>query len=149
MKITSIRSEGLVERITNNDLNEDDKNILIEIFKPKKYKHNPSPETVKRQNEWRRDKYRTDEEYRLNRIEQAKEYHQKKYEELGIEKKPQGRPRKYETKEEAIQANLDNIKRIYHEKKTTTNRVGRPKLSLEDKIKKIEEKHNMVQTKQG
>ena len=25
MKITSIRSEGLVERITNNDLNEDDK----------------------------------------------------------------------------------------------------------------------------
>ena len=57
MKITSIRSEGLVERITNNDLNEDDKNILIEIFKPKKYKHNPSPETVKRQNEWRRNKY--------------------------------------------------------------------------------------------
>ena len=73
MKITSIRSEGLVERITNNDLNEDDENILIEIFKPKKYKHNPSPETVKRQNEWRRNKYRTDEEYRLNRIEQAKE----------------------------------------------------------------------------
>ena len=53
------------------------------------------------------------------------------------------------TKEEAIQANLANIKRIYHEKKTTTNKVGRPSLSLEDKIKKIEEKHNMVQTKQG
>ena len=135
MKITSIRSEGLVERITNNDLNEDDKNILIEIFKPKKYKHNPSPETVKRQNEWRRNKYHTDEEYRLNRIEQAKEYHNKKYEELGIEKQPKGRPRKYETKEEAIQANLANIKRIYHEKKTTTNKVGRPSLSLEDKIK--------------
>ena len=73
MKITSIRSEGLVERITNNGLNEDDKNILIEIFKPKKYKHNPSPETVKRQSEWRRNKYRTDEEYRFNRIEQQME----------------------------------------------------------------------------
>ena len=35
--------------------------LLIEIFKPKKYKHNPSPETVKKQNEWRRNKYRTDE----------------------------------------------------------------------------------------
>ena len=46
----------------------------IEIVKPQKYKHNPSLETVKKQNEWRRNKYRTDEEYRLNRIEQAKEY---------------------------------------------------------------------------
>ena len=149
MKIANIRSEDLVYRITNNDLTEDDKTILIEIFKPKKYKPNPSPETIKKQNEWRRNKYRTDEEYRLNRIEQAKEYHQKKFEELGIEKQPKGRPRKYETKEEAIQANLANIKRIYHEKKTTTNKVGRPSLSLEDKIKKIEEKHNMVHTTQG
>ena len=45
--MTPGKSEGLVERITNNDLNEDDKHILIEIFKPKKYKHNPQPETVK------------------------------------------------------------------------------------------------------
>ena len=105
MKITNIRSEDLVERLTNNGLTEHDKNILIEMFKPKKYKHNPSPETVKKQNEWRRHKYRTDEEYRLNRIEQAKEYHQNKFEELGIEKQPTGRPRKYETKEEANQAN--------------------------------------------
>ena len=136
MKITNIRSEDLVYRITNNDLTEDGKNTLIEIFKPKKYKHNPSPETIKRQSEWRRNKYHTDEEYRLNRIEQAKEYHQKKYEELGIEKKPKGRPRKYETKEEANQANLANIKIIYHKRKTTTNKVGRPSLSLEDKINK-------------
>ena len=85
-------------------------NILIEIFKPKKYKHNPSPETVKKQSEWRRHKYRTDEEYRLNRIEQAKEHHQKKFEELGIENQPKGRPRKYETKEEAHQTNLVNTK---------------------------------------
>ena len=75
MKITSIRSEDLVERIVNNGLTEGDKNI--EFFKPKKYKHNPSPETVKEQSEWRRHKYRTDEECRLNGIEQAKEYHQK------------------------------------------------------------------------
>ena len=148
MKTTNIRSEDLVYRITNNDVTEDDKNTLIEIFKPKKYIHNPSPESIKRQNEWRRNKYHTDEEYRLNRIEQAKEYHQKKYEELGIEKKPKGRPRKYETKEEANQANLANIKRTYHEK-TTTNKVGRPSLSLEGQIKQLEEKHNMVQTKQG
>ena len=134
MKITNIRSEDLDYRITINDLTEDDKHILIEIFKPRKYKHNPSPETVKKQNEWRRNKYRTDEEYRLNRTEQAKEYHQKKIEELGIEKQPKGRPRKYETKEDANQANLANIKRTYHEKKTTTNKVGRPSLSLEDKI---------------
>ena len=133
MKITNIRSEDLFERIING-LTEDHKNILIEIFKPKKYKHNPSPETVKKQSEWRRHKYRTDEEYRLNRIEQAKEYHQKKFEELGVEKQPKGRPRKYETKEKANKANLANIKRIYHEKKTTTNKVGRPSLSLEDKI---------------
>ena len=136
MKITNIRTEDLVGRIINNGLTEDDKNIYVETFKPKKYKHNPSPETVKKQSEWRRHKYRTDEEYRLNRIEQAKEYHQKKFEELGIEKQPKGRPRKYETKEEAHQANLVNTKRIYHEKKTTTNKVGRPSLSLEDKIKK-------------
>ena len=37
------------------------KHILIEIVKPKKYKHNLSPETVKKQHEWRRHKYRTDE----------------------------------------------------------------------------------------
>ena len=72
----------------------------------------------------------------LNRTEQAKEYHQKKFEELGIEKQPEGRPRRYETKEEANQTNLANIKRIYHEKKTTTNKVGRPSLPLEDKINK-------------
>ena len=29
MKITNIRSEDLVERINNNDLTEDDKNILV------------------------------------------------------------------------------------------------------------------------
>ena len=149
MKITNIRSEDLVYRITNNDLTEEDKNILIEIFKPKKCKHNPSPETVKQQNKWRRNKYHTYEEYILNRFEQAKEYHNKKFEELGIEKQPKGRPRKYETKERANQANLANIKRIYQEKKTTTNKVGRPSLSLEDKIKQIEETHNMVLTKQG
>ena len=61
MKITNIRSEDLVERITNNDLTEDDKNRLIETVKLKEFKHNPSPETVKKQNEWRRNKYRTDE----------------------------------------------------------------------------------------
>ena len=60
MKITNIRSEDLVE-IIYNDLTEDDKTHLIEILKHKKYKHNPSPETVKKQNEWRRNKYRTDE----------------------------------------------------------------------------------------
>ena len=135
MKITNIRSEDLVERITNNDLTEDNKHILIEMLKPKQYKHNPSPETVKKQSEWRRNKYHTDEYYRLNRTEQAKEYHQNKFEELGIEKQPKGRHRKYETKEEANQANLANITRIYHDKTTTTNNVGRPLLSLEDKIK--------------
>ena len=72
MKVTNIRSEDLVERTINNDLTEDDKRKVIELFKPKNYKHNPSPETVKKQNEWRRNKYRTDEEYRLNGIEQAK-----------------------------------------------------------------------------
>ena len=74
--------------------------------------------------------------YRLNRTEQAKENHQKKFEELWIEKQPKGRPRKYQTKEEANQANFANIKRIYHEKKTTTSKVGRPLLPLEYNIKK-------------
>ena len=36
MKITNTRSEDLVERIINNGLTEDDKNILVEIFKPKR-----------------------------------------------------------------------------------------------------------------
>ena len=35
MKITNIRSEDLVYRTTTNDLTEDDKTTLIEIFKPK------------------------------------------------------------------------------------------------------------------
>ena len=61
MKITNIRPEDLVEIIINNGLTEDDKNISIEMFKPKKCKHNPSPETIKKQSEWRRHKYRTDE----------------------------------------------------------------------------------------
>ena len=77
----------------------------MKSFKPQKYKHNPSPGTVKKQSEWRRNKYRTYEKYRLNRLEQAREYHQKKIEKLGVEKQPKGRPRKYETKEEANQAN--------------------------------------------
>ena len=86
MKSTNIWSEDLAERIINNGLTEDDKHIYIYIniyfswiFKPKKYIHNPSPESVKRQSEWRRNRYHTDEEYRFNRIEQAKEYHQKKF----------------------------------------------------------------------
>ena len=62
------------------------KHKLLESLKPKIYKHNPSLETVKKQNEWRRNNYRTDELYRLNRIEQAKSYHNNKIEELGIEK---------------------------------------------------------------
>ena len=147
MKITNIRSEDLVERIINNDLTEDDINRLSESFEPKKYKHSPSLETVKKQNEWRRNKYRTDEEYRLNRIEQAKEHHHKKIEELGIEKETKGRPRKYETKEGANQGNLANIKRIYREEKTTTSRIGRPLLSLEDKIK--QQKENAICYLQG
>ena len=36
MKITTIRSEDLVERITDNGLTEDDKNMLMEMFKPKR-----------------------------------------------------------------------------------------------------------------
>ena len=88
MKIANIRSEDLVEIVSNNDLTEEYKNTLIETCKPHKCKHNPSPETVNKQSEWRRNKYRTDEEYRLNRIEQAKEYHQKNIEESGIEKQP-------------------------------------------------------------
>ena len=63
---------------------------IICLLKPKRNKHNPSPETVKKQNEWRRNQYSTDEEYRLNRIEQAKEYRNKKIEELGIEKNLRG-----------------------------------------------------------
>ena len=35
MKIANFRSEDLVERTTNNDLTEDDKDKLIEMFKPK------------------------------------------------------------------------------------------------------------------
>ena len=35
MKITNIRSEDLVEITTNNDLNDEDKHKLIELFKPK------------------------------------------------------------------------------------------------------------------
>ena len=35
MKITTIRSEDLVERTINNGLTEDDKNILIEILNPR------------------------------------------------------------------------------------------------------------------
>ena len=62
MKIANVRSEDLVGRIINNGLTEYDKNILVEILKPKKYKHNPSLETVKKQSKWRRHIYRTDEE---------------------------------------------------------------------------------------
>ena len=54
MKITNIRSEDLVERATNNDSIEDDKNKIVETLKPQKYKHNPSLETVQKQSEWRR-----------------------------------------------------------------------------------------------
>ena len=46
--------------------------------------------------------------------------------------------------EEAKQANLENIKRLYHEKKTTNRPVGRPAISLEDKIKKLQEKHCLI-----
>ena len=58
MEITNIRSEELVERISNNILTEDDKIKLIEIFTPKKSnnktKYVPSPEVVKKANERRK-----------------------------------------------------------------------------------------------
>ena len=115
MKITNIRSNDLVERNTNNNLTEDDKNILMEIFTPKKYtKHKLSEESVKKHNERRRLKYHNDEEYRLNKIEKTKQRYARKFEELGIERKPKGRPRIYETPEESRKANLENIKRLYY-----------------------------------
>ena len=86
-------------------------------------------------------KYHTDEQYILNKIEKVKQRYAKKFEELGVERKPKGRPRVYEAVEEAKQANLENIKRLYHEKKTTNRPVGRPAISLEDNIKKLQEKH--------
>ena len=148
MKITNIRSEELVNIISNNSLTEDDKIKLIEIFTPKniinnKTKYVPSPEVMKRANERKKEKYHNDEQYRLNKIQKTKERYAKRFEELGIERKPKGRPRVYETPEEARQANLENIKRLYHENKTTNNPFGRPKIPLEDNIKKIQEKHGI------
>ena len=64
MKITNTRSEDLVERTNNNGLTEDDKNILIDFFNPRNISITSSPAAVKKQSEWRRHKYRTDEEYR-------------------------------------------------------------------------------------
>ena len=79
----------------------------MKSFKPKKYKHNPSPETVKKQSEWRRNQYCTYEEYRLNRIEQAKEYHQQKTEELGIENNLRGDMRRHrKIKQKKMQTKL-------------------------------------------
>ena len=59
MKITNIRSEELVNIISNNNLTEDDKNKLIKIFTPKKSNNNkskyvPSPESVKKSDERRK-----------------------------------------------------------------------------------------------
>ena len=143
MKINN--SEELLERIINNNLNDDDKNILTNIFKPKEKKpkatYKPSGEMKQINNEKRRIKYKEDDEYRKKIIQKAKDYHDRKMAELGIEKKVVGRPRIYETKEEAKKANSENIKRLYHEKKTTIRPPGRPKMTLEQKIKKIEEKY--------
>ena len=149
MKITNIRSEELVNRISNNNLTEDDKIKLIEIFTPKKINNNnktkyvPSPEVMKRANERKKEKYHNDEEYILNNIEKAKQRYARKFEELGIERKPKGRPRIYETPEESRKANLENIKKLYYKNKTTNRPVGRPQIPLEDKIKKIQEKHGV------
>ena len=112
---------------------------MIEIFTPKKSNNNkskyvPSPESVKKSNERRKERYHTDEQYSLNKIEKVKQRYVKKLEELGVERKPKGRPRKYDSAEEAKQANLENIKRLYHEKKTTNRPVGRPAISLEENI---------------
>ena len=145
-------SEELLERIINNNLNDEDKNILTNIFKPKEKKpkatgrhrsmsSKTSGEMKQINNEKRRIKYKEDDEYRKKIIQKAKDYHDRKMAELGIEKKVVGRPRIYETKEEAKKANSENIKRLYHEKKTTTRPPGRPKMTLEQKIKKIEEKY--------
>ena len=48
MKITNIRSEDLVEIITNNDLTE--QQINWNYFKPTKYKHNPSLKQLSKTN---------------------------------------------------------------------------------------------------
>ena len=49
----------------------------------------------------------------------------------------------YETPEESRKTNLENIKILYYKNKTTNRPVGRPQIPLEDKIKKIQEKHGV------
>ena len=80
-------SEELLERIINNNLNDEDKNILTNIFKPKEKKPKiPTEEMKQINNEKRRNKYKEDEEYRLTIIQKAEDYHDRKMAELGIEK---------------------------------------------------------------
>ena len=76
-KIIEVRSLDLVERINNNTLSDEDKINLIKLFAPK-IPYHEKPEVVNKLNDYRRDKYRNDEEYRAKRIELAKAYHRKK-----------------------------------------------------------------------
>jgi hypothetical protein len=140
------KDNELVNRIINNNLTDNDKVKLSNMFKELSDEEKDNMKKIR--NEKMRERYKTDSEYREQRIQSALKSHKKRREELGIEIKPVGRPKKYNTPEEAKKANSENVKRIYYQKKTSNKPRGRPVIPLDEKIRKIEEKHLKIVEKQ-
>ena len=123
----------LVDRIINNNLNDEDKEQLTTLVTPKIPYH--KREEVRDRFKLR---YKEDEDFRHKVQKQRLEYYYKKT--ADIEKKPKGRKILiYENAEERRRITNENMKAKYHEKTKDIPKQtrGRKNISLEEKIEKM------------
>ena len=125
-------AEELLERITNNNLNDEDKEQLTNLLKPKipYHKREETKEKI-------RLRYRDDEEYRQKTLKQRLDYYYKTT--ADNEKLKRGRKPIYESEEEKRRITNENMKAKYLEKTKDIPKQtrGRKPMTLEQKIEKV------------
>jgi hypothetical protein len=130
-------AEQLLERISANNLNDDDKEQLTNLIKPKIPYHRREETKEKI-----RLRYRDDEEYRQKALKQRLDYYYKIT--ADKEKQKRGRKQIYENEEEKRRITNENMKAKYHEKTKDLPKQtrGRKPMTLEQKIEKLTENFN-------
>ena len=125
-------AEQLLEIITNNNLNDDDKEQLTNLLKPKIPYHRREETKEKI-----RIRYRDDEEYRQKTLKQRLDYYYKTT--ADKEKQKRGRKPIYENDEEKRRITNENTKAKYLEKTKDIPKLprGRKPMTLDQKIEKM------------
>jgi hypothetical protein len=129
--------EELMSRISASTLNDEDKERLHILIKPKVPYHRR--EEIKEQ---KRIKYNTDEEYRQKTLKKILDYYYRVT--ADKEKQKRGRKQIYESEEEKRRITNERMKEKYHEKTKDLPKQprGRKPQTLEEKINKMTEKFN-------